>query len=593
MLKQEKTPMQKRRFWMSILLCCLLMLGFAACNDDDNGNGGSSRPSQPSALLSGEVAGSVVRNAQVSVLDMNGQVVVTGTIDDQGRYEVRLPGDRDGPFLIKAQGVQEQSSLLLITSDGTTTTETVEPFVGPWYSILSNEDALDDEATANISPITTIAVWILRAEAAKSGRLDERLVQDYGRMAEEMSKNAFLAGLTTRNGALAEFDAFTDPALAQNDLSSEDANELVANRAAMTLAKNTLSGAGGLWQAGSAAMATNLALLGLDLSDGEVNGQIEGFDGQTQPNLDALLDEALAGVPGGSAEVLLPAIEARFRAVDGGEIQAWLANMGAELEYEAVNVFGVSDPPAFQMPPMDEDAALVANPPAQMIISLNPAVIEIPAGQGEAPAGASSLVRFVVLDGKGNDVTGSYLERLRASALSNNDQQYLSRDAAPGPAVDMPGYQFQTLPFVGLTADNTVEVTVRVLGTSLQGQTLDDDEPLITFVQPTGARLFTAIESAEVEALGGQARRLTMNLGVTGEPASLAAEMSGRVTLSVDNGWLFVGQPDNMSKVLLGQPFQDGALEFNYQAPVNAPDTTANFRIDLENNENITGLAQE
>ncbi len=583
--------MLNRRLWLTVLMCCLLAFGAAACDDDDDddGNGGGGTPS---ASLSGDVAGSFIRNAEVALLGIDGRVIATTTTDENGRYGIDLPGDQQGPFLIRVRGVGPQSVLVSANANGTSASQ---PFVGPWYSALTNEAALGDTATANVTPLTTIAVWMLRAEAAKGGSIDEMLLQDYGPMVENMATNAFIAGLEFDDDEFIDaFDAFTSPALPRDDMTPAASGALVANRVAMAIARDVLSGVGATTvEAGSSSFAGYLALFGLDLSDGVIDGEIEGFGQDTAAARDALVSEAGALVQNGMPN-LLDAIEDRFTSYTAGDIQAAIDNVGQTLTLEA-DLLGIDTPPAFTVPITAVGSALVANPPAQALLILAPAVIELEPGQAPEDITATSTLRFVVLDGKGMDVTGQYIDKVDVSVLSNAGVSFLPANPVLSPADAGVGYETVTNPFADMTADNTATVSARVLGTSLQGLTADDGDVLITFVQPGATRLPTAIRTAIARIVDNETAELTINLGLTDEPAGQPADnVSGVATLTVNNGWFWRGTPDNVSKSLLGVPFVNGeTFEVNYLAPDNVTDTTASFRIDLDDNPNIIGLAQD
>lgn len=592
--------MLNRKLLFLVLACCLLAFVAIGCDDDDdddNGGNGGNGGGVGAATLSGDAGSSYIQNADVAVLTVAGDVVATTTTDNTGGYTVSIPDDEDGPFLIRVQGTAGQSQLVTVGPDGT---PVPEDFIGPWYSLVTADELLGDAPQANVTPLTTIAVWMLRAEAAKAGQIDEELVQDYGALVQNMAANAFMAGLETGGQSFASFDVYTSPALPKGDLSDEDASELVANRAAIALAKDVLSGVGTAAGVGSSNFAGNLAIFGLDLSDGLVDGQVEGFGDDNAAALNGLFTEAVALIPGNGTPTdpadVLTAISTSFADYTDSDIQTALTGLNQTLIAEA-NTFGATSP-AFIVPVVAADSALVANPPAQMILILNPAVVEIPAGQTTSEA--TSTLNFVVLDGKGEDVTVDYLDKLSAAVVSNGGVSFLAGTETPEPVSGGAGYQVETLPFntpvngapAEMGVDNTATVTVSILGTSLQGQTLDGEDLLVTFVQPTDTQLATAVESASLVVDDiDNISTMTIDLATTTEP--VGQTVSGVATLTVDNGWFWTGTIDNVSKSLMGVAFVDGELfDVGYLVPDNVTGTTANVRIDLEDNNNITGLAR-
>ncbi len=591
--------MVNRRLLFLVLTCCLLAFGAMGCDDDDDDNGtdgGGNGGGVGTTSLSGDAGGSFIQNAEVAVLTFDGDTVATTTTDNTGAYTVTIPDDQEGPFLLRVQGTAEQSQLVTVGPDGTDT----QPFIGPWYSLVTADDLIGDEPRVNVTPLTTIAVWMMRAEAAKAGQADEALIRDYGSLVENMSANVFLAGLETGGQFFAPFDIYASPALPKGDLTAVEASELVANRAASAIVKDLLSNLGTSVEIGSSAFAGNLAMFGLDLSDGMVDGQVEGFDSGNLPALESLYSEAMALIPGGDIATvptaILTAIDFRFSAYTGSDIEEALTGLGATLDAEA-NALGVANPPAFIVPAATTESELVANPPAQMLLILNPAVVEIPAGQETSDA--TSILNFVVLDGKGQDVTDSYVGKLSASVISNGNVDFLEGAAAPEPITGGAGYSVETLPFntevdgapASMGVDNTATVTVRILGTSLECLTMDNAQQVVTFVQPTTTPVATAINSASMEIDEvDNVSTLTIDLATTTEPAGQTA--TGVATLTVDNGWFWSGSIDNVSKSLMGLAFLDGEpFEVGYLSPDNVTDTTVNVRIDLENNTSIVGLA--
>lgn len=581
--------MLNRRLWLTMLMCCLLALGAAACDDDDDDNGGPGN-GEGDAALGGDVVSSIIRNANVAILDAQGEEVATTTTDENGGYFVTIPGDAEGPFALRVTGGQ-QSRLVRLTPDGNGGVVFEEvPFEGPWYSIIAEDDLLGDDPRLNVTPLTTIAYWAMRAEAAKAGdgTISETLVLDYGDLVEEATKNAFIAGLDTEEGTLGAFSAFNGPLLADDNLGTGEASRqaLVSQRMALAIVTGMLTSGEGDEQVdeGSAEYSELLATLGLDLSDGEIDGQVEGFT--EEQRLTSLFEMAQITNP----DQKLATAEQLFTGVSGSDIQDFVDGLEDILAYESTEILGQDEAVELTIPQLTAESELLASPPAQMLALLQPAVIAVD-DQGTVPFNSTSTINIIVLDLKGRDVSADFQDRINAAVVSNGNEPLLDGDLED--ATDGPGLEVETLDFAGLEPDNFATVTARLLGTSLEAGTIDDASYVITIAEPGDTPTPAAIASASIDDVDNETKSLLVELTPLGDDVQ-ADNLTATASLFVDNGWFWSGTPDNVSKSLLGQQITTGEpFDINFLAPDNVTSTFIDIRVDLETNRNITGLARQ